>query len=139
MRYGATIAGLIGLAGIVVAAALFLGSDAEGTQRFSIIAGMVGLAVMALANNLKTDIASADAKEVKNDLKEAIVEGQSTTPAALAALTTMLRRTEKTVNTIEHNVNGPAVTERTEAASERQRVQVRDASRDATKEPTSHE
>lgn len=101
MRYPATIAGLIGLVGIVVAAALFLGNDTEGSSRFATLVGLASVAVMALANNLRTDHAANDSHETKMDVKQAVIDGAPTTKASLDALTEMLRRTESAATRVE--------------------------------------
>lgn len=117
MQYPATIAGLIGLIGLVVAAALFLSNEAEGSQRFSQLIGLASVGVMILANNLRMDAATEKAKEaastageVKQELVTAIEQSGQTTPAALAALTELLKRSEdrviEEVKTVVANGNG---------------------------------
>lgn len=109
MRYPATIAGLIGLVGIVVAAALFLSSDAEGTQRFSTVVGLVSIAVITLANNLRTDSAAATSQEVKATVDAAIEQGAPQSLAQLEALTHLVEATRQaraTAATLERVSNG---------------------------------
>lgn len=126
LRYPATIAGLVGLVGIVVAAALFLSAEGAQAERFSTIVGLASLGVIALANNLRTDSATNEAKEAKEAVQSAVAEGAGTTPAALSALTEILKRTERKVETVAEAVNGPMHEEREAASAERTRVQERD-------------
>lgn len=97
MRYPATIAGLLGVLGLVVAGALFLSDNAEGSQRFAQLIGLASVGIMVLANNLRMDSATETAKETKEALTTAITEGSQTTPIALEALTEILRRSENRV------------------------------------------
>ncbi len=95
MRYPATIAGIIGLVLVAAAAALFLSETSEGAQRFTTLLGMIGLAVAALANNLRTDHAATDSHETKEAVNQAIADGMPRSDASLAALTAILERIEQ--------------------------------------------
>lgn len=102
MNHTATIIGLLGLVGILVAAALFLSTDEVGAQRFALIVGLVSIGVQVLAGNLRTDTAVVKTEEGNEVVAKAIEEAQPVTTASLQALTEMLARTERTVERVEH-------------------------------------
>lgn len=106
MRYPTTtIVALVGIFGLVVAAALFL-SGGEGAQRLGLVIGIATLVINGLLNQAKTESAASAAIEVKEDVKNAIAEGSPRSDATLLALTEVLRRTEKKVDAVVKQTNG---------------------------------
>lgn len=84
-KYPLTLIGVLGLATLLVVAALLLNEGEQG-QRFTIIVGVIATTITALLALLRTEITAKDAQVVR----EAVVEDKGVVRKALDKLSTDL-------------------------------------------------
>lgn len=104
-RYPAsTLAAAVSIVALAVAAAVFI----EGNERLGLLLAIVGPAITTILSTQRAEAgvraarrADEGVQAAKVALDTAVAEGARTTPAALSALTELLKRTERAAATVE--------------------------------------
>lgn len=121
-RYPATtIAAVVLLIVGAIAAAILLSADDAGNQRFGLLLGIIGPAVVTLLAVQKTEQGNRETEAVKKTIETAVADGQSQSPVVFEALRQLVESTrrveaaatkaETAATTIEATANGHATGE----------------------------
>lgn len=108
MNYPATtLATIVALVALGGAALLFISGD----ERAALLLAIIGPAVTTLLSTNRGEAATHAARRAdegvqlaKTTLDQAVADGAQTTPAALTALTTLLERTERKIDSVKTTV-----------------------------------
>lgn len=112
-RYPTTaIAALVGILVVVAASAVLLGDSDAASQRFGLLLGIAGTMATGILATFRGETSTRAARRADEGVQEAkavlnISEAgrAAVTGPALAALVTILERTEAKVDSVEHKVD----------------------------------